>query len=372
MPNKWLSKLQKQSGAVVDEINPFLSTIRSPSPSFNFTFGGSHGLPQGYSLVLYGPPKGGKSVLASAIIGQLHKDDPEAIALKFNSEYRERVQVTPFQKQLWGIDSDRYQPYEENNAVTIFDFIENDVAAMCQDKMPLRLIVIDSVSSLVGRRTAKTESLGQQTIGDLALTIQEGLKRILPVQRKYGFSVILTAQIRAEMDQVEQMRGNKVKMAASFGLQHYGEYFVFVEPDQTKAGRSDVMGNELKDESKTDLQGNADRTAHKIRVKMKDSSLGPKGRTGEFTYSSTKGIMNVHEEVFLLGHARGVFECPNNRTYIFQGQQWTSKEAVVEALRCDTELQGKVIGQLKLDDSRGLYLPIDLLAEREAEAELTA
>ncbi len=372
MANKWLKQLQKNDAAVVGDLNPYLSVIRSPSPSFNFIFGGSHGLPQGYSLVLFGPPKGGKSVIVNSMIGQLHQDDEDAIVVKYNTEFRERVQMTPAQTQLWRIDHDRYVAYEMNNAVEIFDMIEGDLAAHCQEGMPLKLVVIDSSSSMVGRRTMNTTSLGQQTIGDLALTIQEGLKRILPVQRKYGFSVILTCQIRAEMDQVEQMRGNKVKMAASFGLQHYGEYFVFVEPNRTKDGRKDANGNEFKDESKQDLQGNAEQTAHKIRCKMKDSSLGPKGRVGEFTFSNEKGIINVHEEVFLLADARGVFERPNNKVYKFGGEQWIGKEATIEALRRDTSLQQKIIGEIKLADSKGLYLPADEVAAAQAAAELQA
>lgn len=372
MANKWIKQLQKNDAAVVGELNPFLKVIRSPSPSFNFIFGGSHGIPQGYSLVLFGPPKGGKSVITNSMIGQLHLDDPEAIVVKYNSEFRERVQVTPATMKLWHMDPDRYVAYEMNNSVEVFDMIEGELAAKCQEGMPLKLVIIDSVSSLVGRRTLNTTSLGQQTIGDLALTIQEGLKRILPVQRKFGFSVILTCQVRAEMDQTEQMRGNKVKMAASYGLQHYGEYFVFVEPNRNKDGRKDLAGNDLKDEELKDLQGNAEQTGHKIRLKMKDSSLGPKGRVGEFTFSAKDGIINVHEEVFLLGKARGIFERPNNRTYVLDGQQWTSEDAMVEALRRDLSLQQKVIGKIKLADSKGLYLPADEIVELEAAAELKA
>lgn len=370
MANTYLSKLQKLTGAVTGDRNPFLNIVRSPSPSLNFIFAGSHGIPDGYTVVLYGPPKGGKSVIASALIGQMHLDDPDGIAIKYNAEFRERVQVTPSTMRTMHIDPDRYLAYEMNNAVDIFDMIEGPVAAQCQEGMRLRLVVIDSASSLVGRRQAETTSLGKQTIGDLALTIQEGVKRILPVQRKFGFSMIVTCQIRAEMDQVEQMRGNKVKMAASFGLQHYGEYFVFVEEDKTKDGRQDLLGNGLADETLQDMQGNAEQTCMKIKVKMKDSSLGPKGRCGKLTFHKKDGIINTHEEVFLLGDNRGIFERPNNRTYVFEGQQWTSKEAMLNALRTDTALANRVIGQIKLADAKGLYLPTDIKDDAEAAKEL--
>ena len=80
MAKDWMKALNKLEGAVEKSYNPFAYVLRSPSPSVNFTFGNSHGLPFGYTLILYGPPAGGKSLLSNAFIGQLHKDDPEAIA----------------------------------------------------------------------------------------------------------------------------------------------------------------------------------------------------------------------------------------------------------------------------------------------------
>ena len=108
MSNKWMKRLQKLEGAVLRDYDPFQNVIRTVSPSVNFVFGNSHGLPLGYSLVLSGPPKGGKSLLCNAFIGQLHRDDPDAIAVKYNTELRELGQLTDHQCAVWGIDRDRY------------------------------------------------------------------------------------------------------------------------------------------------------------------------------------------------------------------------------------------------------------------------
>ena len=62
MANRWMQKLAKLDGAVTEKHNPFNSVIRFPSPSVNFIFGGGWGLPRGYSMILYGPPKAGKCV----------------------------------------------------------------------------------------------------------------------------------------------------------------------------------------------------------------------------------------------------------------------------------------------------------------------
>lgn len=351
-----MAKLQKLEGAVTSRANTFAQTIQAPSPSVNFTYGNTWGLPLGFTQVLFGPPKGGKTVICNSMIGQLHKDYPDAVAIKFDTELRERGQMTPEQAELWGIDLDRYLCYSVNSPDMIFDRIEKEIAAACEEGLDVKLVIIDSITGIQGRRAMNADTIMTQQIGDLALTLQEGFKRILPVQRKHNFSVILTAHVRAEMDMQEQMRGNKFKMAASFGVQHYAEYFTFVEPLRTKEGRTDLLGRKFEDDRVSDLNDNAEKTGHKIRVTMKDSSLGPKGRVGVFTLDYRKGIISTHEEVFLLGVNRGVIEKrSNNRIYCFGGREWNGKEAMIEALRSDTDLSRAVLEETKRRDLAGIF-----------------
>lgn len=359
--NKWLSQLQKLDGAVVESYNPHQAVVQTFSPSVNFTFGNGHGLPQGFTLALGGPPKGGKTVLCNSMIGQLHQSDPEAIAVKFDTEFRELGQMDDLTAEAYGIDRDRYQPCMINTPKGIFDQIEQDLAAQCQAGMPLKLVIIDSITGIQGRRAMNADSIETQQIGDLALTLQEGFKRILPVQRKYRFAIVLTCQVRAEMDILEQKRGNKVKMALPFGVQHYAEYFMFVEANKNKDGRTDLLGNDLRDDETglTDVAGNEDQIAHKIRVKMKDSSCGPKGRVAEFTLSyrngKITGIKHVHEEVFLLGVNRGVIEKPNNLSYAYGDQKWTGKPATLQALENDAGLRARILADVFQKDQPGSY-----------------
>lgn len=368
MAKDFMKALLKLEGAVTEQYNPFAHVIRTPSPSVNFVFGNSHGLPQGYTIVIYGPPAGGKSVLCNAMIGQLHKDDPDAIAIKFNTEMRELGQLTEAQAQIWGIDRERYAPYDVNSPDLIFDRIEKDVASLCQEGAPIKLIIIDSITAIQGRRAMNADSIMTQQIGDLALTLQDGLKRILPIQRKYKIALILTAHVRAEMDMAEQMRGNKVKMAASFGVQHHAEYFMYVEPNRSKEGKQDLLGQKLEDDSVTDLMDKTEVTGHKIRVMMKKSSMGPKLRTAEFTLDYNRGIINTHEEVFLLGVNRGVIEKPNNLSYAFEDKKWAGKPAMLQALREDKELQERVLQEIRDRDIKGLYAADDQAAEKEESA----
>lgn len=369
MANKWFQKLAKLDGAITDRRSIHSTVIDTPSPSASFIWGNGWGLPQGYTAVFYGPPKSGKSLLSTMMMGKLHQDDPEAFCVRFSTEMRDKAQLDESQMKLWGIDPERYMAIETNTPDGVFDTIETKLGAMCQEGMPLKLVVIDSINSIQGKRALGNDSILANTIGDLALTIGDGLKRILAVQRKYNFAVILIAQIRSEMDPGERMRGVTSRMAASHALQHYAEYFVHVDQDRTKAGRSSLDGTEFIDESMSDLLDKGEKTAHKIRCTMKDSSLGPKGRTGVFTLDYKRGVINTHEEVFLLGVNRGVIEKPNQLSYKFGDRSWKGQPAMLEALKTDKELYDAVLKELKRRDREtGLPLTLEEAASAQEES----
>lgn len=348
--NKWMAKLAKLDGAVVEHYDPFAHVIRTPSPSVNFLFGRTHGLPLGYGILIWGPPKGGKSVIANAIIGQLHRDDPEAIAIKYNTEMREQGQLTREQTDVWGIDPERYMAFDVNEPDLIFDKIEKDVKVMCDEGAPIKLIIIDSLTGIQGRRAMNADTIMTQQIGDEAKTLQDGLKRILPVIRRKRIAVIGTAHARAELDQVEQMRGKKTKMAAAWATKHFFEYFMYLEPFNTKEGRTDLFGEEFINEQIQDALGKGEKVAHRIRVHMEDSSVGPKGRWGVFTLDYNKGIVNTFEEVFLLGTNRGIITQPSNAYYEYGGEQWHGKKAILTAMKGSSELCDRILADVrKLD-----------------------
>jgi RecA/RadA recombinase len=346
---KWLTKLNELDGYVNADQDIFASdnVVAMPSPSLGYVFGKGNGLPRGLIVTLFGPPGGGKSVTVNHIIGQLHHDDPEAIVVKFNTELREAAQLPATDYPLFGIDKDRYVAYNTNAPELIFDRIETEIAAMCEAGAPIKLIVVDSLNNIQGRRSQNATTILTQQIGDEAATLKDGFKRIQSVLRKYGIAMICTNQIRAELDAVEQMRGNKIKMASAFSTQHYIEYFLYVEKNRTKDAKADLLGQELVDSSKVDMAGKEEKTGFKVRFQMKKSTVGIDGRSGEFTWDFKKGIINTHEEIFELGTGLGVITKPNNVMYEFGGNQWRGKEAMITAIRDNTELYNNIWEAIK-------------------------
>ncbi len=332
--SKW-GNLAGLSGEVDRSYNAFDHIVESSSPSFNFLFANTHGLPQGLTLALIGPPKCGKTLIVNDIITKLHQSDPEAHVAKFDTEFRATSQGQT--KLTSGIDLDRYFDWTVNTPKETFDRIE--------------LVVIDSINGIQGRRTLNADTIDQQQIGDWALTVGEGFKRILPVIRKYNMALIVTAHVRQEFDRLEIMRGNTTRAAIPLGVRHLIEYFVRVEADKTKDGR-------VFDEDQSDMKGNAVQTGHRIWTKMTDSSNGPPGRVAQFVLKYDTGIVNLGEEVADLGVATGVIEKPNQQSYKFQDSIWRGQKNLADALESNPELRKQVIDMIKERDAQNLIKPI--------------
>lgn len=362
MANKWMNKYLKMDGVIKWDYDPYSDVLRTGSPSFDYIYGKTHGLPRGYSEILWGPPKGGKSLSVYMKIGELHKSDPEAIAMLISTEMRGQLQLTPLLMRQYGIDPDRLIVRETNLPEEVFDLITNEVQTDIQKHgMPLKYLAIDSITNIIGRRTLNAESVSQQQIGDAALTLQDGLQKVVRVIRRCKIGMSMVAQARAELDQLEQKRGNKLKLAGGWYLKHFGEYFIFVEHNRNKEARTDLLGNKLEDESKLDVEGDSEETGHKIRVTMKGNSTGVAGRVGQFTMDYYQGIQNIYEEAFLLGKGQGVIQRPNQTTYLLpdwpttgESTTFRGKEETITALKDNDVLRAEVLKRVRMIDIQAM------------------
>jgi RecA/RadA recombinase len=356
-PSKWMAKLAKHDSARQWDYNPFAHILRFSSPGLNFLFGNTHGLPKGLPMIIYGPEHSGKTLFCYDLIAQLHKDEPDAIAIRFDTEMRDEAQLTPARAQLYGIDIDRYMPYLTNDPEEIFDFIESQIKAYLEEGMPIKLIVIDSLTNIIGRRMASTPGMGKAQVGDASRTQQDGLQRIQRLMHKYRISLVLTSQVRAEMDPIEQMRGNTYKMAGGWFLKHLGGYVLQVDPNKGKTGRESLTGEKFEDENLKDALGHADRTGHKIRARMRGNSYGPKNRSVEVTFDYNKGFINHNEELFQLGTERGVVDRPTNTKYVLpdypevgKSTTWMGKDSFLKAIEENSDVRALILKKLREAD----------------------
>jgi hypothetical protein len=343
--NKWAKQLQAYEDAVKFDYDAFApeNCYYSPSPSVNWIFANkSMGIPKGSGVLLFSEPKAGKSLLIQAIIAEMHKRDPEGIAIIFNTEMRGSFQ----NGNLTGVDPERLIIYDTNRPEDIFDRFERDIVPMIQDGMPLRIVAIDSINSIGGTKAmAADRSVNDHLIGDKALTLQRGLEKFVPLTKKYKLLTLATAQLRANLEAGQY--GPKEKMAASWAAKHSFEYFVSLRKANAAEDKQDLEGNKFEDDTVKDLRGNKEITGHKIVVKMDQSSIGTPGRAAMITLDYTKGIVNQHEEIFLLGYNTGVIKRESTSTYTYKDKKVVGKSNFAQAIKDDQELAKAILEDIK-------------------------
>ncbi len=353
----FMKGLKKMKGAMLERFDPYQQSnlIKIKSPSWNWMFGHGHGLPYGQSIMLWAEAKSGKSLMSYAMIGACHQDDPEYIVIKFDTEFRDDAQLTEESAALWGIDLKRLLVIQTNHPTEIFDQIQNDVLAMVQKGAKIKLVIIDSINGIQGLQDANAESVGDNQMADHARTTKKGLKRILSVWKRNRIALVVCTHATAEMDPWEQKRNGKSKASANYGVRHTCEYFVNLERVLSADGKTDELGNAFIDESRKGMDDKGEKTGHKIRFWMQDSTVGVQDRVGELTFDYRRGIINQHEECFTLGINWGIIKRPNNRTYEFEGQTYNGKPAMLTALMNSAEMQQRIC-DLLLEEEK-TYIP---------------
>jgi len=347
MANKWLKQLRAYDDVVNPEYDSYApeNCLYTPSPYFNWIFANkSHGIPKNSSVLFFSEQKAGKSLSIYAMVLEMQRQDPEGIAIIFNTELRGALQGGVFPE----IDQDRMIIYDTNLPEEIFDRVENDIKAMVQDGMPLRMIAIDSLSNIMGVKRANAESATDHLVGDQALTIQIGLSKLVPFCKRNKILLVATSQMRDKLDAGKYEA--KIKMQASWAAKHAFEYFISLKRAGSADDKSDIEGKTFEEDIK-DARDNKLLTGHKIYVKMEASSCGPQGRSGVFTMDYDKGIINQHEEIFFLGKSTGVIQTPNNRTYNYGGKSYNGKKEMALAIRDDKELAASILAEVKKLDA---------------------
>jgi RecA/RadA recombinase len=350
MSNKWLKMMKLMESAVNFEYDCFApeNCLYSPSPYLNWiTANKSHGFPKAASVLFFSEPKSGKSFLCLSMIAEMHKRDPEGIAVYVSTELRGQLQAREFP----GIDPDRILVIDSNDPVEIFDeLLDKNLKTQVQDGMPLRMMVIDSITGILGIKRKNADTIEQHLIGDQALTIGNALANLVPWAKRNRVMLIGTAQMRANID--ASPYAEKTKMSASFSVRHAFEAFISVKRAGSADDKVDIEGKAFEEDDMKDARGNKLLNAHRVYVKMEANSVGPAGRAGVFTLSYNEGVVLQHEEIFWLGKNTGVIKTENNRTYFFGDKKFNGKKETALAIKDDPELASAILEEVRKLDAK--------------------
>jgi RecA/RadA recombinase len=329
--------LEKSAGVGFDRPS---EVIKFTSPGLNFLFGPYGGVPLGFTACFWGGIRGGKTSIIYDAISNLHKNDPTAAAILFDTEMRSGIQNGGSASR--NIDPERLLVKQTNSPMDIFNFIEHDVPAAMDEGLNLKLLAIDSVSLIRGRRSLNADTIETQQIGDRSLTIQEGMGRILPVLRRKKIALLLTSQARAQLDPIQVMMKKTKKMDGSFGLLHLVEFVVQVDQIESQAGK--IYNETLRDQSDKPIL-----EANKVRVTLGESSCGGKGRVAECTLSYEKGFINLGQEVTNLGLNLGVIHKPDGgNSLVYKDVKHRSVQAFADALEVNDALRDEIVAEIML------------------------
>jgi RecA/RadA recombinase len=210
------------------------------------------------------------------------------------------------------------------------------------------MIVIDSLTNIVGTKRDDAESVSDHLMGDQALTLQNGLIKLVPFCKRNKILLIATSQMRANLN--AGSHGPKEKMAAQFATKHAFEYFVSIKRAGAAEDKVDIEGKTFTEESGKDARDEKLLTGHKIFAKLEANSIGPAGRAGVFTMDYEKGIINQHEELFWLGYNTGVIKL-TGKTYTIGTQNFVGKKEAALALK-DEKLAEYVVSEVKKLDEK--------------------
>jgi RecA/RadA recombinase len=347
--SNWKKALKALPSAVDFDYDAFApeNCLYTPSPSLNWIFANkSMGIPKGTGTLLWGRPKGGKSLIIQAAIAEMHKRDPEGIALIYSSEMRGFLQ----DGSIAGVDKDRLVIIDSNRPEVIFDEFETTIDSMMEEGMPLRIVALDSLNSIGGTKALDGKSVNDHLMGDKAITVQRGLEKMLPIVRKRKLVMFATAQVRDNFD--AGPHGPKEKMAASWSAKHAFEYYVNVRRAEASDDKVDLSGAKFEDDEKKDIRGNKEITGHKIIAKMDQNSVGTPGRSAQITFSYKHGIINQNEEVFELAKNLGIIENVGAGSYVLYGQKIRGKAEVGEKIKESVDLQKKLLEDIRKLDLR--------------------
>jgi hypothetical protein len=350
--NKFSTKFNNMANIITERFDVWApeNLIYSSSPGYNYLYGKNHGIPLGYTTLAWGEKKAGKSILFFDLAGQTHQKWPDSFVIKFDTEFRDDGQLDEDHARAYGIDLDRYKVFQTNKPEGVFDLINKDIASLVEEGCNVKIIAIDSISMLLGRKTAVQESVKDFQIGDHAQTLQIGLQSIRQFLFKNRIHLYLTAHAREEMDRIKIMQGNKKRPQAANAVEHLCEFIVNVERNNTAKGNVNELGQKLIDQSKEDMSGSKEdsfeRTGHKIKFWMQGNTLGPSNRVAEATFDYNNGFINQHEEVFRLGVSWGCIERVNKMTYKIGQEEFAGKPATLEALANRKDLQQLVVKTL--------------------------
>jgi recombination protein RecA len=158
--------------------------------------------------------------------------------------------------------------------------------------------------------------VGKQNMALMARFLSVELRKITPGAAQSNTAVILINQLRVNPG---QLFGNPEDSPGGRALKHACSLMINFAP----LGGAD---NILSDSNEIQI-------GHKVRAKVLKNKVSPPGPRCEFLIEYMKGIANREEEILEVGNSIGYWERPSARTYIIDGEKYSSRSDILAAIK---------------------------------------
>jgi len=265
---------------------------------------GVGGMPKGRIIEISGLEASGKTMISLSTIAQVQKAG--GIAAFIDVEHA----LTPKWCKSLGVDYDNMlitQPDSGEKALTIMKFLI--------EKAKVDIVVLDSVAALVTEREIKGE-MGDAHMAPTARLMSQALKKLTPIVSESKTCCIFINQIRDNIGGY----GNPEITPGGKALKFYSSVRLKVGKVSQGAIKKGIL-----------------QIGHRVKIKVMKNKVAPPFGEAEFDLYYLKGIDGV-SELAELATKYNIVERPNNRTYIYGEEKWTSAAAFGEAITSRPEL----------------------------------
>lgn len=347
MNDKILAKLAKDFGdaAVIKASDPVVTSVDFiPFPTFALG-DACHiwGWPRGRISQIHGLPGSGKTFFALLSVKEAQRVDEDSVQVWVDTEYQFN---TNWAKNL-GIDIDRLLIIQENDGAKAFSRLfgrVNDkgqkskqgiVDYVREGELNVNFIVLDSIANLVPP-VEKGRNFEDQNIAALARFLPGAFNRAAADIAGTNIAMICINQARVDMGSymggITYPGGFKYKHVLSLAVR--------------------LNASSAKDSTLFDDDGR--KIGHKVLLTVEKTRFGPDKYKGDFMVNFYKGVVNLGQEVALLGAAYDIVKRPNNVMWEYGEHSIKGKDNFFNLLDENDSLRKQIMSEVKEAKQRGV------------------
>jgi recombination protein RecA len=187
-----------------------------------------HGFPLANIAVLYGAEGSGKSSIAYRICGSAQRKGWNCAWIDAENSYSTSL------AKINGVDTEKLL------VASVADFAKGSKDEICAEMLldnaleavksgGIKVLVIDSVASLVSRRQLEASSVGDEFIGELARVLSRFLPKLRAAAQEAQVLVVLINQLRKKVGERSWIPGSDETMPGGHSLRHNADIILKME-----------------------------------------------------------------------------------------------------------------------------------------------